>query len=1259
MAQHSEDWAALESTIKRFVNAWRQGQRPAIDEHLPPDPALSLLVELVHTELELRLKAGESARVEEYLERYPVLAQDDELACELIRAEFNLRRRVEPTLTQGDYLQRFPRYAAVLAESVPPTVAGGVPPQARLDPRRQLLPTAPGYEIVERLGRGGMGVVYKARQLSLNRFVALKFLPVECTCDPVWLARFRHEALTASALNHPHICTIHDCGASDGQPFLSMELIEGHTLDELSSQRVGVEKLTPWIAQAATALAAAHSAGIVHRDIKPANLMVRHDGILKVLDFGLARRLSTTTRHTDPGTRIGTLLYMSPEQARAEEAESPSDVFSLGVVLYELAIGRHPFLADSEPAILQGIVSHTPLPPARLNPEVSASLEALMLQMLAKEPRLRPSAAEVAAVLTSPTTPTAKLSPPVRPPPTVGREHELAILRDGLSSVAAGRGLILCVTGEPGIGKTTLIEDFLAELESSYPPCRSARGRCSERLAGTEAYLPILEVLDTLARGAAGESTARALRVLAPGWHAQVVPCNPPVPPSSQERLKRELLALVDEVTRDRPLVIFIDDIHWADVSTVDLLAYLGSRCATTQLLLLLTYRPTELLLGQHPFAAARLELQRQGVCREIPLGFLSRSKVAHYLELTYPGAPFPTNFVDAIHSRTEGNPLFLVDVLRYLRDRGVLTEQDGNWSLARAVPDLLSELPESVRGMIQKKIAQASDADRRLLSAASVQGYEFDALVTADVLGEDPADVEERLEVLDRVHRLVTRRREHEFPDGTLTLRYQFVHVLYQNSLYNALAPTRRKSWSAATAAALVTHHCDQVSAVAGELALLFETARDWSQSARYFLLAAEHAAGLSATHEAALLARRGLDMLSRMADTPARVRLELPLQVTLGVQVQAAQGFGAPEMEKAFRRARQLCKEVGTEKELFPVLRGLWVDAVARAEAPSVQEVTDQMLALAEKENDSVLLAQAHLAMLQRHTIQSGEFLTARHHLERGLASYDPEVFAGHIARVGSDPGPGLCGWGSWALALLGYPDQARDCGARGIAWARRHSHPYTLAFILADSSVSDILRRDYRSAQVRTDELITLATEQGFPSQLSVGLQVRGMVLAGLGRAAEGLVPQREGWRIWQDTGALVVSTICLGALTETLAKAALVEEGLTTVATALAFVADHDEHIWEAELQRLRGELLLRQDATGNQHNAEVCFRAAVAVARRQQAKWWELRAWMSLCRLYRRQGRSAEVRPGLAATVAWFTEGFETPDLTEARELIEG
>ena len=260
-----------------------------------------------------------------------------------------------------------------------------------------------------------------------------------------------------------------------------------------------------------------------------------------------------------------------------------------------------------------------------------------------------------------------------------------------------------------------------------------------------------------------------------------------------------------------------------------------------------------------------------RSVCREVALVFLSRSDIEHYLSLEFPQHRFPDELAAMIHAKTEGNPLFMVDLLRHLRGRHVLAQDQGRWVLAQSLPDLQRELPESVRSMIERKIAQLSEEDRRELVAASVQGSEFEAAVVAQALALDAADVEDQLERLERVHAFIRLVGEHEFPDRTLTLRYRFEHVLYQNALYASLRPTRRASLSAAVAQALVGYHGEKNAAVAGELALLWEVAREFARAADCYLQAAQNAARLFANHEAVVLARRGLEMLEALPDAPS----------------------------------------------------------------------------------------------------------------------------------------------------------------------------------------------------------------------------------------------------------------------------------------------------------------------------------------------------------------------------------------------------
>ncbi|HMG32726.1 MAG TPA: protein kinase [Blastocatellia bacterium] len=722
------------------------------------------------------------------------------------------------------------------------------------------------YRVLSLLGAGGMGEAYLAEDTHLERKVALKLLPAQFTKDEERVRRFILEAKAASALNHPNIITIYEIGEAEAGRFIAMEFVQGRTLREMIGKSPSPEVLAAAGGQIAQALAVAHAAGITHRDIKPENIMVRDDGYAKVLDFGLARlaplaasqsQVATLAQNTMPGTMLGTLAYMSPEQARGGAVTTATDIFALGIVFYELATGEHPFKADSLLGMLYRIGSHSPPPPSRLNPAIPASLDELIIRMLEKEADLRPAAEQVEKALAALAggSSAGEVSHAAAPPAarhTVGRESERAELRAGFESTLSGRGLLVCVAGEPGIGKTTLVEDFLSQL-TAQGRCTLAHGRCSERLAGTGAYLPLLEALESMLHSRSNPSAARLMKQIAPTWYAQVAPPSGEdeeairlineLRTASQEQMKRELGAFLQEVALLGPLVLFFDDLHWADVSTIDVLSFLARKFDSLNLLIVVTYRPSDLLLLKHPFLQIKRDLQARGSCRELTLEFLSQAEIAEYLDLAFPGHRFPSELPHLIHAKTEGSPLFMADLVRYLRDRKAIVQSNGDWTLAQGLPEIERELPESVKGMIERKIAQLGDEDHKLLVAASVQGYEFDSAVVAQVLKIAADEVEERLEKLDRIFAFVRLLSEKEFPNHTLTLRYRFVHVLYQNAFYASLRTTRLVKLSGEVAQALEGFYDKQCASVASELAVLWDEARDYKRAAEYLRLAAERA--------------------------------------------------------------------------------------------------------------------------------------------------------------------------------------------------------------------------------------------------------------------------------------------------------------------------------------------------------------------------------------------------------------------------------
>jgi Protein kinase domain/AAA ATPase domain len=1129
--------------------------------------------------------------------------------------------------------------------------------------------TVSHYRILERLGGGGMGVVYKAQDVKLRRPVALKFLPESLANDWAALSRFEREAQAASALNHPGICTIYEFAEHDGQPFLAMEFIEGCTLRKFCEGNCSVDSLTQLAAQAAKALAVAHAAGIVHRDIKPENMMVRSDGYLKLVDFGLARFVQAsqettldTASMTTPGSLVGTIRYMSPEQVRAEAVSRASDIFSLGVVLYEFAAGRHPFALDSQVESLSAILSQTPPAASRLNPQVPATLDGLLRRMLEKDERLRPTAAEVERALTTKSAvSTVASSAKAADRLILPRDRERRELWNAYCGAVNGRGMLLCLCGEPGIGKTTVVETFLEELDRSNEACVIARGRCSERLAGAEAYLPLIEALENLLHGPSHASVVRAFQTLAPTWFALVATAAGSAARASgqsvtQEQLKRQLFAFLRELSLSAPVILFLDDVHWADASTIDLLAYLATKFTDVRLIVVATYRPSDLRLNQHPFLQLKLDLEARCICRDIEVGFLTIDAIKSYLAAEFPGEQFPVSFATELHARTEGNPLFLVNLVGYLRDRELIAQQEGHWVLRGDLQSAQIELPASIRSMIQRKMAELSEDDQRLLMAASVQGYEFDSEIIAAGISADPADVEDRLAILEKVHFLVRGAGETKFPNRTISCHYRFVHSLYQNAFYSALAPARRRKLSAAVAVALEQHNASEASHIAGELAALFEAARDFQRSSHYFLLAAKNAARLSAHLEAAKLARRGLEQLAGLPDDTERRQQELSLQTTLGASEFLLKGYGVCEVEQIFRRAEQLARHNQQIPQLFVILRGLCFYHGVRGAVSIWRDMCAELTELAEKSDDPGLL------LLNYHLVGDlwlwmGDFTKSRELLQKGIDLYCVERDRSLPERFGAYDLLVACKmFLAHDLWYLGYPDQAVATGEEAVQWARRLNHAYSIAASSGHCAWICVLCGNAAKAHEYAQECYKVSSEFGFPFHTAHALSSRGWARSQRDEAEQGAAEIQEGIQLYEKTGAVLERPFMAILLAEALAKCGRLEESFAAIENARAGIEPNSPLFCDAELARAKGECLLSLD--GNAEEAEQLFHKALDIARTQNAKSWELRGATSLGRLYASQHGEQLARETLEPVYRWFTEGFETVDLKNAHPLLE-
>ena len=1061
------------------------------------------------------------------------------------------------------------------------------------------------YRIVSQIGAGTMGEVYLARDTRLDRKVAIKLLPSELTKDATRLRRFEQEARAASALNHPNIVTIHEIGESAEGRYIVMEHVEGSTLRALRDERPPIDQVIGWGKQIAEALSVAHGAGIVHRDIKPANIMVREDGYVKVLDFGLARLAplssdenETLHEATNPGMLVGTAAYMSPEQARGEKVSSPGDIFALGIVLYEMLTGRRPFQSNSVLGVLEEITTATPPAPSRLNEEVSGYLDALILSMLEKDERLRPDAVAVTeafrnigraidgeATIWQPVLATRRR--------IVGRNRERSELEAAFAQVRAGHGVLVGVAGEPGIGKTTLVEDVLVRISERERNCAIARGRCSERLAGTEGYLPWLEALSNLLREGENSLQGRtlefgtvslpdAMQQMAPTWFLQVAPMSTGSSSAarpmferaaSQERLKRELVEFLKEASQTDPLVLFFEDLHWADASTIDLLGYVSGRFQDSPLMIIVTYRPSELTLASHPFLQLKRELQMHGSCIEIALDFLNQGEVETYLSFEFPENDFPAQLSHLIYSKTEGNPLFMVDLVRYLRDRGAIAFNDGRWRLTGSIPDVERDLPASVRGMIERKIGQLGDEDRQLLRAASVAGNEFDSAVITRAISADAAHVEERLDILERSFGLVRCLGEKELPDHTLTLRYRFVHVLYQNALYSELRPTRRAALSASVAETLRGFYGKKLAPVASRLAILYEAARDWAQSAEYFRFAARNSLQNFAFQESMLLSRRGLALVEKMPRSAERAKAEMRLLSTLGLAQMMVKGYSASDVLQTHLKLATLCRQLGDKYQLFQAQFGLSIVHVVRAEYDESRAKAVECMQLARELNDSKLLVQAHWA--QGLSAQyTGEFVTAVEHLEASIALYDPEKHDRDIKLYGRILNRGHLGR---VLLFMGYADRGLRLINEGVAVAEEAHNPLGHCNALSIAAFAHVLHGNIEALERLAALMLSLSEEHDFPHYRAHAQCLSGYTLAKLGAGDRriGIEMLRSGIAGHRSADTLQQLTYYYALLAEAFAAVGQFEEAMKALEEAEETSRSTKEHFWDAEYPAVEG------------------------------------------------------------------------------------
>jgi DNA-binding winged helix-turn-helix (wHTH) protein/predicted ATPase len=858
----------------------------------------------------------------------------------------------------------------------------------------------------------------------------------------------------------------------------------------------------------------------------------------------------------------------------------------------------------------------------------------------------------------------------------VGRDTELAQLEQWWTRVQQGQRQVGMLVGEPGIGKTALVEAFVAQVRATEDVW-VGHGQCMDHYGVGEAYLPILEALGRLGQGPTGAPLVAVLRQYAPSW---LVHLPALLAPEDRERLEhttsgvtparmlRELAEALEVLTAIRPLVLVLEDLHWSDRATVEWLAYVVRRRDPARLLILGTYRSVDVLVHAHPLHAIAAELRYHPQYVELGLDYLSAAAVMLYLRQRCGEKPIPPGLPQLLHQRTGGNPLFLVAMVDELVRQGLLETRGDAGGSPGALTVLSGLVPTSLRRYIEQHLEHLSEADQALLEAASVAGSTFAVAAVAAGVAQAPEPLEARLTALARQGRFIRASGTETWPDGTVTACYQFLHALYHEVVYARVSAGHRVRLHQQIGVRKEAGYEAQARQIAAELAVHFTRGRDAWRAVQYLYLAGEIALGRSAHQEAITQLTAALDLLTTLPEGRERLQHELLVQTTLGPVLSVAKGYAAPEVGGSFTRARELCQLVGDTPQLGPVLWGLHRFYLMRAEHRTAQELAEQLLSLSQHTPASPLLLAAHTGLASALVLQ-GELIAARGHLLQELSLSDADERRALAFRYGVDPGVLRHGWAAYDLWTLGYSEAALQQSQATLALAQELAHPYSLAVALSMAALVQQFRRDLPGVQARGEAFLTLATEQGFPYFMAWSAIVWGWVLAARGQAEEGIAQIRQGLAAIRATGAESFRPYMLALLAEAYGHAGQGDGGLRAVAEALAAVHTTGERWWEAELHRLQGELLLIQDTKRGawragptepslMAEAEACFARALDIARRQQAKSFELRAAMSLSRLWQRQGKCAEARELLAPIYGWFTEGFDTADLQEARALLE-
>jgi predicted ATPase/class 3 adenylate cyclase len=837
--------------------------------------------------------------------------------------------------------------------------------------------------------------------------------------------------------------------------------------------------------------------------------------------------------------------------------------------------------------------------------------------------------------------------------PLVGREEELDLLLRCWRTVEAGEGQVVVLVGDPGIGKSRIVRALEERLGGEA--LTQLRYFCSPHHQDS-AFFPIISQLERaagFAREDLAEQKLAKLEVLLAS-----VPMDPEAvaviaallslptdgryrpPETSPQRRKEEtlevLLAQLDGLAAQHPVLMLFEDAHWIDPTSLEVLALTVERAPRFRVLVVITARP-EFTSPWRGFAHVTM----------MPLTRLNQREGTTLVDRVTGGKALPSEVLEHILAHTDGVPLFIEELTKTVLESGLLREEDRRYALSGPLPPLA--IPTTLHDSLLARLDRRAPV-REVAQIGAAIGREFSYPLLSAVAGLAGDKLREALDELVRSE-LVFARGE---PPQTV---YTFKHALVRDAAYDALLRSRRGELHARIATVLEERFPEVVEQQPELLAQHCTHAGLTKPAIVYWSKAGRRSVARSALIEAVVQLRKGLDLLPNLPDGPDRWQRELEMQTTLAGALVASQGGGSREAGRAYVRARVLCEQLDDTSALVPVLAGQFTNHIGRCEYATARQIAEDLLRLGQSRNDAMANLVGNRSMGTCLHF-AGEFAPAAEYFERVLNLYVPEQHSALATVAGLDiKVQGLVD-SAWDLLILGYPDRALSRGEQGLIWSRKLNHPHSLALALVNGAIFDLLRRADQAALEALDEAIALATEQRFSHWRARAEIARGHVLVSRGETTEGLALARKAVADHAAIGSLPNHTYYLGLFAQSCERAGRADEALDLLDTALKMANNTGERWFEAELHRLIGESRLAH-CSGEPVEAEAAFHRAMTVAHQQDARLWELRAAMSLSRLWREQGRQTAARDLLAPIYGWFTEGFDTPDLRDAKALLDG